>query len=254
MKAAVVRRSEEVLSLAATGLTDKEIAESMCISVRTVEGHWRRLREQTGRPNRSGVLGFMLSQRLDQVQENLVAQNTALLTEIEALRLTAKAEVAGQAMLGQSNRLQQELADLYQEVNRLRHELTSTETLGNIVEHGNVLAYRLTCRQPHNCVFMSDTIRTVGYSPDDFVTHEMPVANLIHPEDFSTVWASLLEQIETGRPVRECRYRQVTARGDIRQVFDRSVYEPATDLSEATIAVLLFDVSHVPAETASFLA
>lgn len=239
--AAVVSRAEEVLSLAATGLTDKEIAESMCISVRTVEGHWRRLRDQTGRPNRSGVLGFMMSQRLQQVESDLAARNDALRVELDLLKSKATAE---QAVVTQSGRLQQELSELYQEVNRLRRDLASSNSLGSIVEKGNVLAYRLCSRQPHNCLFMSDSIRTLGYAPEDFTERELPVSVLIHPEDFANVWSSLLDQFASGQSVRECRYRQVSSRGDIRQVFERSVFEPATEGTPAAIAVLQFDVSH----------
>ena len=51
-------REQEVLRLICEGRKAAEIAAYLCISRRTVEGHWQKLLEKTGAPNAAGLVGF----------------------------------------------------------------------------------------------------------------------------------------------------------------------------------------------------
>jgi len=53
-------REEDVLQLTCEGCTAHEIADRLCISRRTVEGHRQKLLEKTGAPNVAGLVIFAL--------------------------------------------------------------------------------------------------------------------------------------------------------------------------------------------------
>jgi DNA-binding NarL/FixJ family response regulator len=53
------KREEEVAALLARGLSNKEIAEKLFISVATVKDHVHRILEKTGFPNRTAVASFL---------------------------------------------------------------------------------------------------------------------------------------------------------------------------------------------------
>lgn len=242
-------RGEEILLLASSGLTDKEIANQLSISVRTVEGHWRRLREQSGLPNRSGLIGEMLRQEVEKNSLNLQEKTQQLLRDIESLHnqnehLKAQANQIAEQARSHSATLQDELSDLYKEVNQLRNLNKSTDQLNAVVIKSNVLAFRFDAKSPHNCSYMSDSVRSLGYRPTDFTEGHISLTSLIHPEDFATIWSDSLDQIKKGTNRLERKYRLITSRGEPRLILDRCIYEEASPDQPATISVFAFDITH----------
>lgn len=57
-------RERQIIARLAEGLSDKEIAEALCLSVRTVEGHLARIREKTALHSRSALIRFALKSSL----------------------------------------------------------------------------------------------------------------------------------------------------------------------------------------------
>lgn len=53
-------RERQIIALLAEGLSDKQIAEALTLSVRTVEGHLSRIREKTALQSRSALIRFAL--------------------------------------------------------------------------------------------------------------------------------------------------------------------------------------------------
>jgi DNA-binding NarL/FixJ family response regulator len=51
----VTAREAEVLGLVSEGLTNRQIAQRLYLSVRTVDKHVERLMAKTGRPNRAAL-------------------------------------------------------------------------------------------------------------------------------------------------------------------------------------------------------
>lgn len=231
-------RGEEVLLLAASGLTDKEIADNLSISIRTVEGHWRRLREQTGFSNRAGLVAHHLSAK----HESIAAEAELLQSTIETLsRLN---ETIQEQADSQSAALQNEINLLYTEVNRLKQISQTQQELNAIILKGNVLAFRVIAESPYPCIFMSDSIRNFGYRPTDFTDHHYPITALFHPGDFAKIWTEALAQVETGTHRIERKYRLLTKRGEERVVLDRCVYEESSEGTPATLSIFAFDVTH----------
>jgi DNA-binding CsgD family transcriptional regulator len=242
-------RGEEILLLASSGLTDKEIADQLCISVRTVEGHWRRLREQSGKSNRAGLIGEMLRQEVEKNGQILEEKTKLFLRDIESLhtqnqQLKQQAEAIAEQARNQSAILQQELGDLYKEVNSLKSQNLATEQLNSIVLKGNVLAFRISAEPPYDCAYMSDSIRSIGYRPSDFTDGHIPITSLVHPEDFASIWADSLQQIKSGTHRLERKYRLITTRGESRIVLDRCVYEEASSDYPSTLSIFAFDITH----------
>ena len=69
--AAAARRKREkiILQFLADGSSNKELAESMKISINTVKFHLSNLYKKLGVKNRSQAISFFYSRRLDQVHE-----------------------------------------------------------------------------------------------------------------------------------------------------------------------------------------
>ncbi len=239
-------RGEEILLLAADGLTDKEIAEELCISVRTVEGHWRRLREQTGLPNRAGLLGHFFKDQRAQMQtcecSSLKLNLAALEQECERLR-ESEALIDHEARR-HSAILQGEIDRLYTMIENLKEVEEGKTELNAIVLKSSVIAFRFRAEAPYKCLFMSDSIRALGYRPRDFTHDGVPISSLIHPEDFAYAWSEALEQMRSGVLRLDRKYRLLTSRGEPRLVLDRCIYEPATERAKASISVFAFDITH----------
>ncbi|MBL8067582.1 MAG: PAS domain-containing protein [Armatimonadetes bacterium] len=242
-------RGEELLHLAALGLTDKDIADRLCISVRTVEGHWRRLREQTGIPNRAGLVADAFRKQASAAKAEMAEHNGRLADQVaqlqgETARLRdSHAQLEGEARI-RSARLQQEINELYTKVNQLKSQSAQQAELNAIVLKGSVLAFKVEAEAPFRCLFISDSVRAFGYRPTEFTDGEIPVTTLFHPEDFESAWAAALDQIQSGTHRMDRRYRLITKRGEERLVLDRCIYEEAAEGSPATLSVFAFDITH----------
>jgi DNA-binding CsgD family transcriptional regulator len=57
----ITRRQVEILELAASGLTDKEIAQKLCISYRTVRTHLERLTTNNEVRGRTAIVAHWLA-------------------------------------------------------------------------------------------------------------------------------------------------------------------------------------------------
>ena len=246
----MAKRGEEILSLAANGLTDKQIADRLKISVRTVESHWRRMREETGIPNRSGLLGSMLNQRLAQEREVFEAKIKGLEEQIQNFD---KREIALQQLQEEfeaqvrerSRVLHEELSTLYDQVTKLKARHIEGDVLNTIVLKSSVLAYRLAFEAPHQVLYLSESVRQFGYRPDDFTGGGAPFSVLVHPEDFPNIWSEAMLEFEKGRRMVDRRYRLVSRNGDIRWVFERAVLELDADQNPESIAGFAFDITHL---------
>jgi DNA-binding CsgD family transcriptional regulator len=251
----MARRGEEILSLAANGLTDKQIADQLKISVRTVESHWRRMREETGIPNRSGLLGAMLQERLERERAIFEEKIATLEREIknfadregEAKLLQTKFE---DSVRERSRVLHEELSTLYDQVTKLKARQIEGEVLNAIVLKSSVLAYRIAYEAPHEILYMAESVRQFGYRPDDFTGGGAPLSVLVHPEDFSNIWAEAMLEFEKGRRMVDRRFRLIASNGDIRWVFERAVLELDVDDNPISIAAFVFDITHLGTDLA----
>lgn len=245
----MARRGDEIITLAATGLTDKQIAEELKISVRTVESHWRRMREETGAPNRSGLIGLALNQRSAEQKmlfESKIAELERTVEEYTQLQGNPSCQNDdGKKGDERSRVLHDELNQLYQEVNELKARHIHAQVLNAIVLKSSVLAYRLDAKPPHKAVYVSDSVRQFGFKPSDFTEQGLPMSALTHPDDFLEAWGEAILKFENGERIIDRRYRIITKRGDIRWVFERCILELDDNENPESIAAFAFDVTHL---------
>jgi DNA-binding NarL/FixJ family response regulator len=64
------KRQQEILQAACDGLSDKVIAGHLGVSPRTLEGHWRAIRQKLGTANRCQA-GFMFAALRETPQRNI---------------------------------------------------------------------------------------------------------------------------------------------------------------------------------------
>lgn len=76
MTEALSKREGEVARLAACAMTSREIAERLCVNVRTVEGHLSAIYRKLGLSNRAGLVAFVTSGQLDDPAPAAVARPT----------------------------------------------------------------------------------------------------------------------------------------------------------------------------------
>jgi PAS domain S-box-containing protein len=91
--------------------------------------------------------------------------------------------------------------------------------------------------------FVSDSVRQLGYTPEDFVPGGMPFAQLVHPEDLARVDAEVTDY--TGRGVGEFsqQYRVFSRRGEIRWLDDRTWVRRGPDGRATHFQGILMDVT-----------
>ena len=66
------KRQEEILQAACEGLPDKQIADRLGVSPRTLEGHWRAIHRKLGSVNRCQA-GFIFAARRDNPRGKILA-------------------------------------------------------------------------------------------------------------------------------------------------------------------------------------
>lgn len=75
-------REQQVVELAAQGLTDKEIAARLKISRETVMTYWKRIRSRLGGVSRAEIVAQSLTMKADEEQQALQTENDVLSQEI----------------------------------------------------------------------------------------------------------------------------------------------------------------------------
>ncbi len=224
-------RGEEILGFAAQGLTDKQVAARLGISVRTVEGHWRRLRESHQLPNRSSLIAAL--HRTAIVEPDWYSEQIAELATRYELQARAHA-----------SEIHAEITALHQRISALQDLESEAQHLRGLLNQNQALAYRLDYRAPHACLYMSDSVEALGYAPVDFLSGRMLICNLVHPEDFSTIWRSTLRDLPNGSGQLERRYRVMTRFGEVRHLFERVTLERNSQGQPHVCSCVAFDVTH----------
>ena len=105
-------REQQILELAAEGLTDKEIARELGISVDTVDTYWRRIRHRLGTSSRTAAVATALMQGTRASEERLGELQTAI-TSAQRAELALRAVNTSQSI---------EIAKLAHEVRSLQFE------------------------------------------------------------------------------------------------------------------------------------
>ena len=204
-------REAQVLSLAAEGMTDKQIASELGISLATVDTYWRRIRTKFGSSSRTEAVARAL---------NLKSSGAIALSQLENDRLIAEMQDHLKFEQDLQDRLKDETAlaaDRGDQLQYLMEHLWRTRVLmGNL---GAVMWWAKPT-PPWTIDWISDSVVQWGYDPVE-LRQKRPLISIVHEDDVTSFEAGVLLAVRAKpRPI-EREYRVKTAQGGIRLVRER---------------------------------
>lgn len=107
------------------------------------------------------------------------------------------------------------------ESKRLEQNIKDTELL---VATGNIIILRIQNSPTLEVLFVSNSIRTYGYSNEDFFKKGLKYLDIIHEEDKDSFIASLNAYLKQGFHDFSKSYRIITKSGEVKWVFNRMLF------------------------------
>ncbi|HMP88927.1 MAG TPA: PAS domain S-box protein [Kiritimatiellia bacterium] len=115
-----------------------------------------------------------------------------------------------------------DLTDLKQAQAALQIENRRREELEKIVSKSPAMVFLWRAEPGWPVEYVSDNVRQLGYSPDDFTAGGMPFSQIVHPDDLPMVAAQVTEYSRSGANEFEQQYRVFSKRGELRWIDDRT--------------------------------
>lgn len=182
------KRLNEILELAATGLTDKEIASELKITPATVATHWKRLRQHFQCSSRTEIVAKVIQHDIECVQTKHNDDLHWLSKELEKLEA--------------SEQVQKELNDRLARIIRDREETLSTtlakyeklqtimlkrieelERLSSISKRFGILASTGVHGSSWRKTWVSESIENFGFKQEEVTDGSVTIFNTVKPED-----------------------------------------------------------------------
>lgn len=91
-----------------------------------------------------------------------------------------------------------------------------------VVNASPVVCFRWSPENGWPVVFVSDSVRQWGYSPDDLIAQDPPFASLVHPDDLERVVGEVERHLANADESFEQEYRLITRDGRVIWVLDRT--------------------------------
>jgi DNA-binding CsgD family transcriptional regulator len=211
-------REAEILSLAAEGKTDKQIAADLAISLATVDTYWRRIKKRLDTVSRTEAVAKALNLRWGDVVNVYQAENERLMLEMQhhsLIERELKDRIENQRVI--EERHAKDIQQLLEYVWRTRVLMASAGTV----------MWWVDASPPWMIEWISDSVSQWGYQVSE-LTDKAPIVDLVHEEDLMIFEASML--VATRNPMRaiEREYRVRTKDGNPRLVRERlaSVIDP----------------------------
>jgi len=204
-------REAQVLSLAAEGMTDRQIAAELTISLATVDTYWRRIRTKFDASSRTEAVAKAL---------NLRSSGAITLAQQENDRLVGE-------ML-EHILFEQELQDRLQSERILAAERgTQLQTALEYVWRTRVLMGSLGAvmwwaqpSPPWTIDWISDSVAQWGYKAAE-LKQKTPMISLVHQDDILSFEAGALVAVRGKSQPIEREYRVMTRTGQVRLVRER---------------------------------
>lgn len=175
--AVIAPRIDQIMELAATGRTDKEIAAQLGISKHTVATHWKRLRERLGVTNRASAVNHFLQNRLELQNRQLQEANA----ELQRLHRARQGEMS--TMLSEAQR---RIVELEARVKALGF----WEHAGHAA---HAVAYELQSVMPVAYRTLSTSARHFGMDTAALLRGDQTFYEQIVPEDLAQIYEQTLE-------------------------------------------------------------
>ena len=206
-------RLQQLLRLAAEGLSDKEIAGTLNISPDTVETHWKRLRSHFECSSRTQIVARVLRSFYADEIASLKAECDRMKGEVDACY-----ERIDQ-LRGTVSELEEALRRDTKRTDAAYRERDRYCTLNRLATEGGVVFYISECGPPWRKLFFSDGVRKLGYDPDDLVSGKILPTEFIIADDVPDLLA-VEERIKAGDRRLLLNYRVRTTDGQVRTLLD----------------------------------
>ncbi len=93
-----------------------------------------------------------------------------------------------------------------------------------LVKEGDIVLFRWLNDKNLTVTFVSQSISTFGYTPDDLLQKNVMFSDIIYKDDLEMVLASLKEHIENGLESFSCTYRIIHQNNEIRWIFSHAIF------------------------------
>lgn len=204
-------REAQVLSLAAEGMTDRQISGELGISTATVDTYWRRIRAKFDATSRTEAVAKALNLKSAGTITLAQQENDRLITQMHE-HLAFEAEL--QSRLDSEKILATERGDQLQAV--LEHLWRTQILMGNL---GAVMWWAQP-GPPWTIDWISDSVAQWGYNATD-LRQKRPLLSLVHEDDVVSFEAGALLACRGKSQPLEREYRVKTVTGEVRLVRER---------------------------------
>jgi PAS domain S-box-containing protein len=226
-------REAQILSLAAEGMTDRQIALDLDISLATVDTYWRRIRAKFEASSRTEAVAKALNLRsasaitlARQENDRLVQQmHEHILFEKELQERIASDQIVADGKV--------------HELKVLLENLWRTRLLmGNL----GAVMWWVQPESPWTIDWISDSVAQWGYEAAELQAKKS-LLTLVHEEDALSFEAGALLALRGESEPLEREYRIKTAKGDVRLVRERLTSMVTPIRNERSLIGIQLDVS-----------
>jgi PAS domain S-box-containing protein len=226
-------REAQVLSFAAEGMTDKQIAAELGISLATVDTYWRRIRTKYNSTSRTEAVAKAL---------NLRSAGTITLAHQENDRLILEMQRHVEFEQELQLRIQNEVAIAADQRDELKVALEYLWRTRLLLGSLGFVMWWAKPSPPWTIDWISDSVAQWGYEASD-LKEKCHLLKLVHEEDAVSFEAgALLALRDKSRPI-EREYRVRTASGEIRRVRERLASMITPVRNEPSLIGIQMDIS-----------
>jgi DNA-binding CsgD family transcriptional regulator len=180
-------RQQEIVGLACEGLTDKQIARQLKLSVETVHGHWKAVRSRLNVSSRSEAIARLLNQANRAQLAALEQQRFDLSERLDAKsvgRRDYEAEIAQLAELTkrQAELLRTSMADAERRTAKALRRLDHLEALNDLTFQTKALLHKGEFGASWRKYFMSESAGDYGISCDQWMDGTKSFFDIILPQ------------------------------------------------------------------------
>lgn len=91
--------------------------------------------------------------------------------------------------------------------------------------------------------YVSPNVSQFGYTDTAFLTNEVNLAHIIHPEDVRAVFEKAEESVRSGELFVEQEYRVLTKEGDLRWIYDKAIIERDSEGNATYMQATILDIT-----------
>ncbi|MBA4293037.1 hypothetical protein C0431_08700 [bacterium] len=177
----LTKREITIIELAMQGLTDRDIADKLELSVHTVVTYWGRMRDKYKTKSKTATVARYLEELYESKLVALQKENDRLSHKIASFKTGDSGYESDFLAKLQSASLKAVNSEKY---DKMEECLTQVEAF---LYCANTLA-------PFNCKGITDSAKTLGLNPDEIMKGKESLASNIPPEELTEIFGNLSKE------------------------------------------------------------